>query len=55
MNTTDLVQQTDAKVMKKPEGVKQHPRADTYYDYFHKGESNPNHLNGANPDEEMIF
>lgn len=52
-NTVDMIKY--AAVMKKPKGVKQHLQADAYYEHFHKGEPNPNHLNGANPDDDFNF
>ena len=43
------------EVMKKPAGIKTHPQSDAYYEYFHRGEPNPNHLNGTNLDNDFNF
>ncbi|KAJ4293495.1 hypothetical protein N0V90_008778 [Kalmusia sp. IMI 367209] len=39
--------------MKKPAGVKQLPEADMWYKYFRPDKVNPNHINGANPDDDF--
>ncbi|KAL1597156.1 hypothetical protein SLS60_008738 [Paraconiothyrium brasiliense] len=39
--------------MKKPKDVKQLPEADMWYTYFRPDKVNPNHVNGANPDEDF--
>lgn len=42
------------RVMKKPdEIVNQLPAPDEYYHYYMPNTTNPNHMNGANPDEDF--
>jgi len=52
-NTLDMDKYFE--VMKKPKGIKLHPQADAYYQHFHPDEPNPNHINGANPDDDFNF
>ncbi|KAH8894252.1 hypothetical protein GQ53DRAFT_744994 [Thozetella sp. PMI_491] len=51
-NTIDV--EKYGRVMKKKEGkVKELPAADQFYRYYKPDVTNPNHLNGANPDEDF--
>ncbi|KAF2786092.1 hypothetical protein K505DRAFT_260666 [Melanomma pulvis-pyrius CBS 109.77] len=50
-NTIDITKFNDT--MDKPLGVKQLKSPDGFYTYFRPGKVNPNHVGGANPDEDF--
>lgn len=52
-NTIDMDKYNS--VVRKPPGVKQLRAADDWYKYMVPNFTNPNHVNGANPDEKFIL
>lgn len=56
-STLNMSRWRNTSVMRKPKGpgVKYHPKADMFYDYFNVSDLNPNHIGGVNLDDDFPF